>query len=359
MHKINVFIISILIFIKVAAQNKITTPLIVLPGHSNDVNAVAFSLPSLGVLVSGGWDNTINVYKADSTFEKIATLTGHLSAVKAVAFNNKIKLFASAGNDNAVIIWDSMNRRVRKLEDILKGHNSKINTVTFDKSGKYLISGDDEGKIIVWDISSGKVLRSINNGTTVNNIIMSQQPVNYIVAGAEPTIKICSLKDGKLFKSFVGHKDHVNSIAMTFNGKYLISGSNDKSAKIWDMNTQKEIRTLQVDCWKVTAVAFSFDGKYCATGCNNGSIKIWETESGKLITEIAEQPYNVRDISFSPNGRYLAIAPLMRGNNEFGVRIFETKIPLPQPKAISNPVIADSVQNKKKQQMPKNGKVGK
>lgn len=333
MQKFMLFPFLIIFFFQyVSAQHIVKQPYKILPGHSNDVNAVAFSLPSMGVLVSGGWDNMINVYKADSTFQLITTLTGHHSAVKSVNFNNRVKIFATAGNDNLIIIWDSLNRRVRKLEDIIKGHNSKINTITFDKSGKYLISGDDEGKIIFWDVASGKVIRTFNNGTTVNNIVMFNQPQYFMVAGAEPTIKVNSLLNGQLHKSFTGHKDHVNSIAVTFNGKYLLSGSNDKTAKIWDLRTNKELFTLPVDCWKVTAVAFTLDGKYCATGCNNGSIKIWETESGKLITSITEQTYNVRDISFSPNGQFLAVAPLMRGNAEFGVRIFETKIPTASPK---------------------------
>lgn len=323
----NTPIVIFLLFSLVSlAQNKVKEPILTLPGHSADVNAVGYSLPAFGVIVSGGWDNTINVYKADSTFGKLATLTGHMSAVKAVAFNLWSKIFATCGNDFNIILWDSLYRRIRKLEDINKGHNSKINTITFDKSGKYLISGDDEGKILLWDIATGRIIKSHSNGKTVNQIVMAANPQEIIVAGVEPTIKVMNFVTGMVVKNIVGHKDLVNSVAVSFNNKYILSGSNDKSAKMWDLRTLKEIRTLPVDCWKVTAVAFTLDSRYCATACNNGSIKIWETETGKLLTEIEEQGFNARDISFSANAKYLAVAPLMRNSNDFGVRIYSTML---------------------------------
>jgi WD40 repeat protein len=333
------------------AQNKIKEPIITLPGHSADVNAVGYSLPAFGVIVSGGWDNTINVYKADSTFDKLATLTGHISAVKAVAFNLRLKIFATCGNDFNIILWDSLFRRIRKLEDINKGHNSKINTITFDKSGKYLLSGDDEGKILLWDIATGKIIKSHSNGKTINQIVMAANPQEIIVAGVEPTIKVINFVTGAVVKTIVGHKDLVNSVAVSFNNKYLLSGSNDKSAKMWDLRTLKEIRTLPVDCWKVTAVAFTLDSRYCATACNNGSIKIWETETGKLLTEIEEQGFNARDISFSPNAKYLAVAPLIRNNSDFGVRIYSTML---VKEAETKKLVKDSLNVKKTAPLPVN-----
>lgn len=325
MRKI-VIVNFLLIVCAAQAQNKVKAPIMTLPGHAADINAVGFSLPSFGVLVSGGWDNTINVYKADSTFGKLATLTGHMSAVKAVAFNYRQKVFATCGNDFNIMLWDSLFRRIRKFEDINKGHNSKINTITFDKSGKYLLSGDDDGKILLWDIATGKIIKSHNNGKAVNQIVMGSNPQEIIVAGVEPTIKVMNFVNGQVVKTIAGHKDLVNSAAVSFNNKYILSGSNDKSAKMWDIKTLKEIRTLPVDCWKVTAVAFTLDSRFCATACNNGSIKIWETETGKLLTEIEEQGFNVRDISFSANAKYLAVAPLMRNSTDFGVRIYSTML---------------------------------
>lgn len=321
------------------AQSKITEPVQILPNHTQDVSAVVFGPPSSKILVSGGWDNSINIYNSDSPFVHLKTLQGHASAVKTIAFNPNGKQFASGGNDHTIIIWDSLQNKAFVIDDPIKGHDTKINTLIYNRTGKYILSGADDGKIIVWDSKTGKFIKSLSNTTSVNALTSTINPLYIIVAGAEPTIKMMNVANGKIFKTFDGHKDAVNCVAMSPNNKYLLSGSNDKSAKLWDSRTFKEVRTFAVDCWKVTAVAFTIDSRFCATACNDGSIKIWEVESGNLITEIEAQGFNIRDISFSFDGKYLAAAPLLRADDgTFGVRVYETKLPAPAPlkRAIRN-----------------------
>ena len=124
---------------------------------------------------------------------------------------------------------------------------------------------------------------------------------------------------GKVVKSLDGHTDAVNDIKISPNGKFLLSGSNDKTARIWNLTTGKQIRILPVDCWKVITVAFSADSRYAITGCNDGSVKIWETETGKLIQSI-ENPANIaRSVSFAKDNSRILAAFMQRNGTEFGL----------------------------------------
>jgi WD40 repeat protein len=58
----------------------------------------------------------------------------------------------------------------------------------------------------------------------------------------------------------------------------LASGSWDKTVKLWSIESQKEITTLQGHKHFVTSVAFSPDGKYLASGSWDGTIKLWSVE---------------------------------------------------------------------------------
>ncbi len=66
----------------------------------------------------------------------------------------------------------------------------------------------------------------------------------------------------------------MTSVAISKDDKYIISGSKDKSIKIWEQG--KEIQTLEGHSHGVTCIAFSKDEKYIISGSWDKSIKIWE-----------------------------------------------------------------------------------
>ncbi len=73
-----------------------------------------------------------------------------------------------------------------------------------------------------------------------------------------------NLKYGR-YPDFIGHSKSVNSIAFSPDGKYLASGSADSTIKLWSVESQNEVITLQGHCYPVLSVAFSPDGKYLAS----------------------------------------------------------------------------------------------
>ncbi len=75
----------------------------------------------------------------------------------------------------------------------------------------------------------------------------------------------------------------MTSVAFSKDGKYIVSGSWDKSIKIWERETGNQIQTLKGHSSGVTSVAFSKDEKYIISGSDDKSIKIWERETGSEI----------------------------------------------------------------------------
>ncbi len=67
-------------------------------------------------------------------------------------------------------------------------------------------------------------------------------------------------------------------------GRYLASGSSDKTIKIWEVATGQELRTLTGHSEGVLSVAYSPDGRYLASGIGDGAIKIWEVATALKIS---------------------------------------------------------------------------
>jgi S1-C subfamily serine protease len=142
------------------------------------------------------------------------------------------------------------------------------------------------------------------------------KPQNTPISTTSPSGNV-SNPSGKfvLEKTLTGHSTKVNglgnkegdvkSVAFSPNGKALASGSWDKTIKIWNVATGKEITTLKGHSEKVTSVAFSPDGKNLASGSDE-TIKIWNVATGQVINNLKVHSNLVWSVAFSPDGRTLA-----------------------------------------------------
>ena len=79
------------------------------------------------------------------------------------------------------------------------------------------------------------------------------------------------------------HSRFVTSVRFSADGKRIVSGSHDKTAKLWDAETGRVIRTLTGHSAGVESVRFSLDGKRIVSGSGDNTVKVWNAESGQEI----------------------------------------------------------------------------
>nr|MDZ8042959.1 AAA-like domain-containing protein [Nostoc sp. DedQUE02] len=107
-----------------------------------------------------------------------------------------------------------------------------------------------------------------------------------------------------------GHSDLVRSVVFSPDGKTLASASLDKTIKLWNRDTGKEITTLSGYNDLVMSVVFSPDGKTLASASWDKTIKLWNRDTGKEITTLRGHSDSVMSVVFSPDGKTLASASL-------------------------------------------------
>ncbi len=83
----------------------------------------------------------------------------------------------------------------------------------------------------------------------------------------------------------------------------MASGSEDNTIKLWSVETQKKIVTLQGHSLGVTSIVFSPDNKYLASGSDDKTIKLYSLESQKEVTILRGHGDKVTSIAFSPDGK--------------------------------------------------------
>ncbi|MGE4550164.1 MAG: SUMF1/EgtB/PvdO family nonheme iron enzyme, partial [Opitutales bacterium] len=149
-------------------------------------------------------------------------------------------------------------------------------------------------------------------------------------ADIDGTIKILQLPDKAKVSATNKLPSPATSLDLSPNGKYLLTGSHDGIARLWDAKTGKLLRNCEGHSAAVVSVAFSPDGKRFATGSLDGSCRLWNPANGKT-TQVLQDP-NVRfhRLSFGPEGkRILTSGPGAKPelwNCETGQRILSLKV---------------------------------
>ena len=123
-----------------------------------------------------------------------------------------------------------------------------------------------------------------------------------------------------LARTFAGHKDWVQSVSFSPDGRWLVTGSNDKTVKVWDLRKGTLVGTLYGHGYSINTVAVSPDGRFIASGGVDGTVRLWTLSSGRQHGTLRGQGYSIYAVVFSPDG-----TKLVAGGKDRAVFIWDLK----------------------------------
>ncbi|MCS6976245.1 MAG: protein kinase [Gemmatales bacterium] len=248
-------------------------------GHEGSVYSVAIA-PDATIVLSGGEDDTVRVWDL-STGKLVWTLTGHKKDVLRLHIIHDKKYAVSGSTDGTVRVWDlSTGHEIRRFE-----HGGTISfSMAASEDGKHLAATNHDGLVKVWEIQTAKTPLTFNktfrdfapaitldrrstyllagNGSELDlwNIRLGRNIYHGVVSGSVTTVAMAEdwnygaagTQVGPIYILDIlkqkhkwvlsGHEDAVNRILFAKNGKYLVSGSADKTVRVWDLQIGHEVR---------------------------------------------------------------------------------------------------------------------
>ena len=140
----------------------------------------------------------------------------------------------------------------------------------------------------------------------INRIAITADGRLVVSAGADGAAIVWDANTLQPTGELVGHSAPLTSVQVSADGKLAATSSQDKTIKVWDLASRREIRSLQGHTAAVTAVSFTEDGRRLISGSQDSTLRLWEVETGKCLRTIKTDDPIVRVIVIP--GRGLAVS---------------------------------------------------
>jgi WD40 repeat protein len=141
----------------------------------------------------------------------------------------------------------------------------------------------------------------------------------YVVSGSwDSTVRVWELATGKEVRRLTGHLGDVESVAVTPDGRYILSGGDDTTLRLWELATGEEVRCFSGHEDNVTSVAVTPDGRYVVSGSWDRTVRIWELTTGREVRRLTGHLFLVESVAVTPDGRYI-----LSGGDDGTLRVWD------------------------------------
>ena len=321
----------------------------ILRGHTDHVTNLAITSDDKWI-VSGSQDTTVRIWNFYHKIQE-AVLQGHKHSILWIVITSDNNYIVSGSLDCTIIVWklkektqekDLQIHRYNNIASITTSDNKHIIyfkkfsalvcnlqnkvvsrscihgktpiAITSDK--KYIISPERE-YIRICRFEERKTLHSLYNGSFVDSIALTSDDAYIVTGSSDNNVRIWYIQSKTLESKLIGHTAAVNLIAITSDNKYIVSGSRDKTIRIWSFRYKRQEAVLQGHTAYTSSFIITSHDNYIVSGSMDNEIRIWSLYGRSQEADFPGHSGSVKSIAVTSDNKYI-----VSGSRDKTVRIW-------------------------------------
>jgi len=315
-------------------------------GYTKEVTSVCLS-PDGRWALSGNSDQTLRLWEV-STGRYMWTFQGHTKGITSVCLSPDGRWALSGSWDKTLRLWEvSTGRCLRTFQK----HTDWVTSVCLGPDGRWAVSGSGDHTVLFWELPNesicsfrlsrprshmellevqtraGKLLKRAEEALGESDFARALTLVREAreLPGCERTPQsmeawtklslVCpriGLRTAWLVRTFEGHKNEVNSVCLSADGRRALSGGVDTALRLWEVATGRCLRSFPGHTDSVLSVYLSADGRRALSGGMDRTVRLWDVATGRCLRTFEGHIHAVNSVCLSPDGRWALSAG---GNN--------------------------------------------
>ncbi|MEO0561824.1 MAG: TIR domain-containing protein, partial [Chloroflexota bacterium] len=238
------------------------------------VTDVAFT-PNGEAVLASSFDTTVLLAVEDG--QVLQTLEeADITVVNAIAVNPGGTHALTGTISNTITYWDLTTGQA---VGTLNGHTEEISSLTFDRTGTLALSGSLDNTIRLWDLGTLESVQVFEEAFDVTSVAFNPFGATIVSGNELGELSIRNTSTGEIVRELgnevAQHSLHIRSLAYSNGGRFLMSGSDDAQAIVWDVFNGRVVQVFDAHDSSVNGVAFSRDGRTTLTGSSDGTVYWW------------------------------------------------------------------------------------
>lgn len=279
-----------------------------IPGNVGEVTDVAYLED--GSLIMASNDSELRLFRTPGSLN-CNSYSGHTEALLSISTIGNDWIVTGSRDHNARL-WTRDSEGNFKCSSVLSGHTDSVGAVTIGlwKSSIICATASADSTIKLWEVQSNGTAHSRwtikAHDKDINSLTVTPNMKYLISASQDKTAKIWKIEDGSCVGTLKGHKRGIWSVKCSPKEQLIATASGDQTVKIWSATTYECLKTFEGHSNSVLRVSFLRDGQELISSGSDGLVKIWDIKTNECTKTFDEHMDRIWTLAIGPDGKSLA-----------------------------------------------------